>query len=166
MSSSTPSRSCCRSWITPLIISNGISSNRIKRAIAPSFRVRLRFMGTLPVWMGKVWGRCVGVFMGGNVESVWSLKRSQPTAAPTPSADSCRSCRRLRSLAVCRQTQTYFNTALDITDTHRPAMQLNHFFNEVKPQPRTFYAHCPDAVVSRNARSSAAMHSRESPRPG
>ncbi|VVO42511.1 hypothetical protein PS712_06018 [Pseudomonas fluorescens] len=42
MSSSTPSRSCCRSWITPLIISNGISNNRISRAIAPSLRVRLR----------------------------------------------------------------------------------------------------------------------------
>jgi hypothetical protein len=36
-----------------LIIKSGISNSRIKRAIAPSFRVRLRFMGLSLFGWGK-----------------------------------------------------------------------------------------------------------------
>ncbi|MCY1176920.1 hypothetical protein D9M73_172080 [compost metagenome] len=40
--------------------------------------------------------------------------------------------------SVLRQAQRDLYTTVDITDTHLPTMQLDHLFNEVKPQPCAF----------------------------
>ena len=37
-----------------------------------------------------------------------------------------------------RQTHLHFNTALDITDVQRTAMQLHDFLNKIQPQTGAF----------------------------
>jgi hypothetical protein len=89
MSSSTPSRSCWRSLMIPLISSSGIINSRIKRAIAPSFRVRLRFMGLSLFGWGE-FGICMWRVCGGNVETLWrvfSARKTTPHPNPPETSD-------------------------------------------------------------------------------
>src|SRR5471032_1258696 len=103
----------------PLIISNGISSSRINRAIAPSFRVRLRFIGFLPVRMGEsLKGVC-----GRSVARMWDL---------------CGVCAsRFASRSVLRQAQPDLHPTLDIANAKLTLMQLDHFLDKIEPKPGT-----------------------------